>query len=59
MPNKMKDAISAATENLDKFDRHCGHKDGRDCKFGDCKDANCCFNICRSIVINFCGFDRD
>ena len=59
MPTKMSEIIESATENLDKIDNgycECTHR--CICKFGDC-DANCCFNICKSIVINLCGCGDD
>lgn len=60
MTPKMSEIFEAAAENLDKVSSSSDcKKDNNDCNFGDCRDADCCFNICRSIVINICELEID
>lgn len=60
MTNKISNVISAAAESFEKVDNTImGGRDKNECNFGDCKGADCCFNICRSLVINICKLDID
>ncbi|SHD75929.1 protein of unknown function [[Clostridium] ultunense Esp] len=51
----VKETIKTVLENSPDMNEPLHSRDGRnECKFGDCPKAECCFNICRSIVINIC-----
>lgn len=56
MADNIKDAIKAVSKNAEDIKELSNLEGGwaPTCDFGDCPNAQCCFNICKCIVINIC-----